>query len=189
MLSTSVTLLQRVRQREDHAAWQRFVVLYTPLLFRWTQVAGLPVQEAADLIQDVFIILATELPAFDYDPQRGNFRGWLKTITIRKCREQQRRRSLAVGRGGDEDPVATVADDEPDGFWEHEYRELLARRALDLMQDQFPPRVWQACWETVVNGATAAQAGQQLGMSEAAVYVAKFRVLRRLRQELAGLFE
>src|SRR5207302_9807265 len=67
MLSTSVTLLERVRQRDDQAAWERFVALYTPLLYRWAQRAGLADQDAADLVQDVFVLLMKELPSFEYD--------------------------------------------------------------------------------------------------------------------------
>src|SRR6185369_6361079 len=89
MLSTSVTLLERVRKRDDQAAWERFVALYTPLLYRWAQRAGLADQDAADLVQDVLVLLMQELPNFEYDAARRNFRGWLKTVTINKCRERQ----------------------------------------------------------------------------------------------------
>jgi len=148
MLSTSLTLLQRVRRREDHAAWERFVLLYTPLLYRWTRLTGLSEQDAGDLIQDVFVILMTELPQFEYDSQRANFRGWLKTITVRKCREWQRRKVVGTPRGGSEDGLDQIPDDPvADTFWEREYRECLVQRSLQLMQSQFEPRIWRACWE------------------------------------------
>ena len=90
MHSTSVTLLARVRRRDDQAAWQRFVELYAPLLFRWAQRAGMPDADAADLVQDVLTALLDELPNFEYDAHRS-FRGCLKAVTINKCRERQRR--------------------------------------------------------------------------------------------------
>lgn len=190
MTSTSVTLLKRVRQRDDQAAWERFVALYTPLLYRWAQRAGLPEQDAADLVQDVLLVLMKELPNFEYDGARGNFRGWLKTITINKCRERQRRHVLAAGAGGEEDRVQSVPGaDELDEFWETEYRQHLVRKALEVMRTEFEPKTWQACWEHTVNDKTAAEVGRELQMSEAAVYVAKSRVLRRLRQELSGLLD
>lgn len=190
MLTTSVTLLQRVKRCDDQSAWERFVALYTPLLFRWAQRAGLADQDAADLVQDVFIVLMKELPQFEYDSARQNFRGWLKTVTINKCREKQRRRVVAVGAGGENDPqLALFEDAQLDQFWEDEYRQHLVRKALEIMRTEFEDTTWQACWEHTVGGKTAAEVGQQLGLSEAAVYVAKSRVLRRLRQELAGLLD
>src|SRR5436190_12874328 len=107
MLSTSVTLLERVRRRDDQAAWERFVALYAPLLFRWARRTGLAEADAADLVQEVLVVLVRELPDFTYDAGQ-NFRGWLKTVTINKCRERQRRHNLAQGAGGGEDPLAGV---------------------------------------------------------------------------------
>jgi hypothetical protein len=70
-LSTSVTLLERVRRRDDQAAWECFVTLYTPLFFRWAQRAGLSDDDAADLVQDVLMVLMKELPTFEYDRPAG----------------------------------------------------------------------------------------------------------------------
>src|SRR5215510_6591385 len=121
MHSTSVTLLARVRRRDDQAAWQRFVELYAPLLFRWAQRAGLAEPDAADLVQDVLAALLDELPAFEYDARRS-FRGWLKTVTINKCRERQRKRQPAAGIGGGADPLVNVpAEDGWEEFWNDEY--------------------------------------------------------------------
>ena len=164
--------------------------MYTPLLYRWAQRAGLADQDAADLAQDVLVLLMKELPIFEYDDARRNFRGWLKTVTINKCREMQRRRVLAAGVGGEDDPLQAMAGGgDLEEFWNAEYRQHLVRKALEVMRTEFEPKTWQACWEHTVNDKTATEVGQELGMSEAAVYVAKSRVLRRLRQELAGLLE
>ena len=189
MHSTSVTLLGRVRRSDDQAAWQRFVALYTPLLFRWSQRAGLAEADAADLVQDVLLTLLKELPKFQYDAGRS-FRSWLKTVTTNKCRERQRRKRPAAGQGGENDPLQAVpAADQWEEFWNAEYQQQLVRRALEIMQTEFEPKTWRTCWEHTVNDKTAAAIGQELGLSEGAVYVAKSRVLRRLRQELAGLLE
>jgi len=190
MASTSLSLLQRVRRSDDHAAWERFVVLYTPMLLRWSRSAGLNEQDAVDLVQDVFSILLVELPRFEYDPTRGSFRAWLKTVTVNQCRKQQRKRQIAEGRGGDDDLLPTLpGGDAWEAYWDAEYQTHLIRRALEVMKAQFEPRLWQCCWELTVNGLSAAEIGRKLGMSESAVYVAKFRVIRHLRQELADLLD
>ncbi|MBC7817004.1 MAG: sigma-70 family RNA polymerase sigma factor, partial [Planctomycetaceae bacterium] len=95
MQTTSLTLLERVRQPNDQSAWERFVSLYSPLLFAFARRAGMNDNDAADVVQDVFLVLMDELPGFEYDAARKNFRGWLKTITVHKCRERQRRRGIA----------------------------------------------------------------------------------------------
>ncbi len=187
---TSLSLLQRVRQREDHAAWERFVVLYTPMLLRWSQRAGLSEQDAVDLVQDVFARLLVEMPRFEYDATRGSFRAWLKTVVTHLCRDRQRKQLLAQGCGGEDNPLAAIPGrDDWEAFWNAEYQDHLIRRALEVMQAQFEPRLWQCCWDLTVKGHSAAEVGERLGMTESAVYVAKFRVLRHLRQELAGLME
>jgi RNA polymerase sigma-70 factor, ECF subfamily len=189
MTSTSHTLLLRLRRREDHGAWERFVVLYTPLLLRWTQRAGFAEQDAVDLVQDVFAILIVEMPRFEFDNSRGPFRAWLKTVTLNQCRDRQRKRLIAPNGGQDQILAELPGNDVLEALWETEYQEQILRRAMEVMQSQFEPKTWQAAWEMTANRLTALETGQKLGLSEAAVYVAKSRVLRRLRQELAGLLD
>ena len=119
-----MTLLQRIRQPDDQAAWNRFVDLYSPMLFAWAKRAGMSEHDAVDLVQDVFLVLMAELPRFEYDATRKNFRGWLKTITVNKCRERQRRLNPVAAQGGSEGGLSSVVDDATvEAFWEGEYRQ------------------------------------------------------------------
>ncbi len=187
MDTTQVSLLDRLRQPGDAEAWARFVHLYTPLLFRWAARAGLRDHDAADLVQDVLTLLVQKLPEFTYDPAKS-FRGWLRAVTLNKWRERCRRAVLPVEKGGR--ALASVpAPAEDDPFWEAEYRQHLVGQALRLMQAEFQPATWQACWLHVVDGKSAAEVAAALGMTPGAVRAAKFRVLSRLRRELAGLVE
>jgi RNA polymerase sigma-70 factor (ECF subfamily) len=185
MHPTPVSLLQRLRQPAEQEAWARFVELYTPLLYYWARRLGLQAQDAADLVQDVFTVLVRTLPEFSYDHRRS-FRSWLRTVTLNKWRE---RRRLARP----DEPAGDLADVAgPDGsraLEDAEYRQHLARRALDLMRADFQPTTWKACWEHAVAGKPAAQVAAELGVSVDAVYAATYRVLRRLRQELDGLID
>jgi RNA polymerase sigma-70 factor (ECF subfamily) len=79
--------------------------------------------------------------------------------------------------------------DTAQAFWETEYRQMLAARALEIMRAEFEPATWQACWETVVSGRPAAEVASELGLTTNAVYLARSRVLRRLRCELQGLLD
>jgi RNA polymerase sigma-70 factor (ECF subfamily) len=188
MFTTSGSLLEQLRRPDEEAAWARFVKLYTPLIYTWGRRMGVPRQEAIDLVQDVLTILVQKLPEFSYDRSKS-FRSWLRTVTLNKLREQLRRRPGSMVNASDSflDDLARSADS--DTFEEKEYRRHLVRRALQLMQGDFAPTTWKACWEHIVSGRSAAEVGRELGISEGAVYVAKYRVLRRLRETLSGLLD
>jgi len=189
MDTTSVSLLERLREPADHeASWPRFVQLYTPLLYYWARQLGLESNDAADLVQEVFTVLVQKLPGFVYDRNKS-FRGWLRIITINKWREKRRRRTVEAGAVGLADGADVAEPDGAEAFAESEYQQHLVGRALELMQVEFEPATWQACWQCVVVGRTPADVAAELGITVNAVYLAKSRVLRRLHQELHGLLD
>jgi RNA polymerase sigma-70 factor (ECF subfamily) len=185
MHKTPPSLLEQLRQPGNPAAWERFVELYTPLLHSWARRLGAQPADAENLVQEVFVTLLKELPRFNYQPGK-RFRGWLWTVTANKYREHLRLPALAQVPEGAEEAAATA---ESEGIEEAEYRRYLVDRALRLMRADFEETTWKACWEYVVNGRAAAEVAADLGVSVNAVHLAKARVLRRLRQELAGLLE
>jgi RNA polymerase sigma-70 factor (ECF subfamily) len=144
--------------------------------------------DAADLVQEVFTTLVQKLPEFQYDRNKG-FRNWLRTVLLNKWRDRARRRVSATIVANEGDLAELVAPEASDTFAEVEYRQHLVSRALQLMQTEFPPKTWKACWEHVVAGRSAQEVAEELGISPGSVYVAKSRVLCRLRQELDGLLE
>lgn len=186
MDTTSISLLDQLKRPAGQNAWDRFVQLYTPLLYLWARRLGARDQEADDLVQDVFTILVQKLPQFVYNRDK-RFRGWLWTITLNKWREQRRQpaRDQAAGDALNDLPGPDNHQEVEDA----EYRQYIARRALELMRSDFQESTWQACWELVVERRPAQNVADELGLGIDAVYAAKSRVLRRLRQELAGLLE
>lgn len=190
MHTTPVSLLERLHQpgaASNPAAWNRFVELYTPLLHAWASRLNLSETDAADLVQDVFVVLLRKLPEFRYDPGQS-FRGWLRVVMANQWRDQQRR--APVPAVDDLHRVAdTAAPDPAEIFADREYRASLVRRALDLMRSDFEPATWQACWQVAAEGRAAAEVARELGLSVAAVYAANYRVLRRLRRDLAGFLD
>ena len=187
MHTTPVSLLERVRRPGEEAAWARFVDMYTPLLYYWACKIGLQESDAADLVQEVFTILVAKLPEFVYDRHKS-FRGWLRTILHNKWRDKERRRRAEPPVKADH-AVEQISAEDTEAFWEVEYRQQLVGRALELMQNEFQPTTWRACWEVVVSGRSAQDVAKELGISVDSVYAAKSRVLRRLRQELDGLLD
>lgn len=186
MESTPASLLLRVRVPGDEEAWQRLLRLVTPLLELWAGRLGLRADDVDELVQEVLATLAEKLPEFSYDRERS-FRGWLRTVAMNKWRHWRRRRAALPLTDAQADEL--VANDPAEAFWEKEFNEYLLARALDVMRSEFEPTTWKACWEHIALGRRAAEVGAELGISAGAVYVATSRVLKRLREELAGLME
>jgi RNA polymerase sigma-70 factor (ECF subfamily) len=184
---TPASLLLRIRRSDDQNSWRQFVELYTPLLYHWALRLCPNEHDAADLVQEVLLVISKRLADFNYDRQKS-FRGWLRTILMNKLRDIRRRKNVPLGTG-DMELDSLPSDDESNDLSEAEYRQLLVARALQVMKTQFQPTTWKACWEHVVEGRPASAIANELGISPNAVYVAKSRVLRRLRQELEGLLE
>lgn len=188
MHTTSASLLDLLRQTTSQEGWERFVKLYTPLLFFWARKLGMRDADASELVQEIFVVLVQRLPSFEYKRQKG-FRNWLRSVLLNKWRNSLRRAAITRMDGAEVD-VAEIADTlEQDVLAESEYRQHLMSHALELMRREFPQKTWQACWEHVVMGRSATEVAAQLGIVVGSVYVAKSRVLAKLRLELEGLID
>jgi RNA polymerase sigma-70 factor (ECF subfamily) len=180
------SLLEQLRRPAETAAWERFVQLYTPLLCHWARRLGLLGADAADLVEDVFAVLADKLSQFRHGPGE-RFRVWLWTITLDVFHARRRLAAGRLERKGElyAEPVADPAG----GLGEKEYRQYLVRRTLELIREEFPPATWRAFWGFAVGGRPADDVARESGISVGAVYLARGRVLRRLRAHLAGLLD
>lgn len=189
---TRVSLLARLKGGRDDGAWGEFVQLYAPVIYGFARKRGLQDSDAADLMQEVLRSVARNAEKMEYDPKRGTFRGWLYTVTRNKIYNflnGQRNRPRAVGDSAAQERLDSVPDPnaEPDGDWELEYRRRLSARAMEAVKDEFQPNTWKAFWGTAVEGRSAQEVGEELRMTPGAIYVAKSRVLARLREEVQRL--
>lgn len=184
---TPASLLDRLRHPGAGQAWSRFIDLYTPLLNHWARRLGVDQQDMADFLQDFFLLLLRKLPKFQYNPP-NRFRGWLRTTFLNHWRMTGRKRRRALPVGGT-DSLDHVAAEDTFSAEDGEYERFLVARAMDLMRGSFEEKTWKACWGVVVDDRPAAEVAAELELSVNAVYVAKSRVLRRLREELAGLMD
>ncbi len=198
MSETSASLLENLRERPDPRSWKRLVDLYWPLVYGWLRQRGLQHGDAEDIAQDVLQVLLRELPRFRYDRNRGSFRSWLRTITAnrlrgfrRKCRARRLTlESNLAGAAGElsldqlEDPSSPLSQ-----LWDLEHDQFLARRLLTEVEGEFEPATWQAFRRLACDGAGAALVAAELNISVNAVFIAKSRVLRRLRQKMHNLLE
>ena len=186
---TRPSLLVRIRDACNSDAWSEFVAIYSPLVYRYSRRRGLQSTDAADVTQEVFRAIARSIRRFEYDPGRGRFRAWLITVTRSKLRDfLARREGEAQGAGGTAaqgrlEAVASLDDEE--AFIEGEYRRCLFDWAAKEIRGEFEDTTWQAFWQTNVEGRPTHEAAASLGISAGAVYIARSRVLARLKQRIS----
>ena len=184
-----MSLLVRVRSGEP-AAWEAFAALYRPLMVGWLRGQGVPPGETDDLVQEIFLSVVRSLPQFDHSGRTGAFRAWLRTIACRRARDYWRTTGRAPPLGGGcdlrqlEDPESELAR-----RWDEEHDRYVFRCLLDLVGQEFEPATLRAFRRLVLDEAPGAVVAEELGVSVGAVYVARSRVLQRIRQEAEGLID
>ena len=192
--SISSTLLEQLRARRPEA-WQRLVRLYGPVSYRWCRRSNLNADDAADVLQEVLAAVMIHLPDFRRDRPEDSFGGWLAAITRNKIREHYRRRQgKAEARGGStaQRLLADIPQAEPSAESiqaDAQSAACLSRRMLEMIRVEFEARTWEAFWRAGVDGQSPSAVAADLGMSVAAVYKAKSRVLGRFREVLRELPE
>lgn len=177
--TTHASLIARLTDREDAMAWNEFLERYGALLRGFARRRGLSVADTDDVVQDVVAALVGALPQFHYDPARGRFRGYLKTIAVRAIQ----RRICQSGRAG---PLLDAADAASDGApeqeaeWESEWRQYHLRLAMRSIEVEFGPIDRMAFQRYAVEGMGARETAESLGVSVDQVYQSKSRIVRRL---------
>ena len=186
--STSISLLNRIQVKEA-TAWDRFAEIYTPLVLSWVRTAGLQPADAADVVQEVFCMIATKIENFRKEDPDARFRAWLWGITRNVLRQYFRTHGKGpVAKGGSSAqhmignaPEFLDAEQAPSSPDEDK---ALTFRAMMTIKGDFEETTWQAFWLMTIEGKIATEVAQELGMTSNAVRQAKYRVLCRLREEI-----
>jgi RNA polymerase sigma factor (sigma-70 family) len=187
--ATRRSLIVKLRDPADHAAWREFVTLYEPLVYRLARHKGLQDADANDLCQEVFRVVSQAIGGWDPDPGRGSFRAWLSRIARNLLINFLTRQPNHV-RGSGATSVQELLESQPEpdpsttAFFEAEYRKRLFQWAADLVKDEFTPTTWAAFWRTAIEGLPPKDVAAGVGISVGAVYIARSRVLARLRQRI-----
>jgi RNA polymerase sigma factor (sigma-70 family) len=179
--ATRASLLVRLRDRQDDGAWSEFVRLYAPVVYRFARRKGLQDADAADLTQEVLRGVSGSVGAFD--PALGLFRSWLFTLAHRRLYDfvQRSRRDQTVELM-EELPARSEEDS-----WNQEVERQLFVVAADLIRPAFSETTWQAFQLAAVEGHGGQEVAATLGISVAAVYLAKSRVMVKLKTEIVRL--
>jgi RNA polymerase sigma-70 factor (ECF subfamily) len=188
---TQPSLLIRLKDLGDHEAWDRFVDVYVPLVYGFARRHGLQEADARDLVQEVLAAVTTAMPHLDYDPERGRFRGWLYRVTCNKFRDFMRAQKHQCAGSGDSGWLGQMQEVplEREDAWEVEYRHNLFDAACTRVRPEFQATTWQAFWQAAVEGRPCSDVAHSLAISVGAVYIAKSRVLARLREVTRQLLE
>ncbi|HLJ95403.1 MAG TPA: sigma-70 family RNA polymerase sigma factor [Gemmataceae bacterium] len=193
MQETRQSLLVRAQAGEENA-WKDLTELYRPLIIGWLNRQGVPASDVEDLSQEVLLSVVKHLPGFEHSGRRGAFRSWLRTIVCSRTTDYWRAidaGAQASGGSGATAALQQLADPDSDlnRQWDEQHDRYVLDCLLDLMEEAFEPATLQAFRRLAIDGASGAEVAQELGLSVAAVYVAKSRVLQRIRQEAEGLLD
>jgi RNA polymerase sigma-70 factor (ECF subfamily) len=184
---TSLTLIDLLRRSpRDVGAWDRFVRRYRPRIYGWCRVRGLQEADAEDVAQDVIAILTRKMARFRYDPSRP-FRAWLKTITYHALSDLMASRSRAIGDRPTPSLESIAARDDLDRRLDELFDRELLEMAMARVRARVAAPTWDAFRLTTFEGHSGAEASRMLGIPVASVFVAKHRVQKALREEIARL--
>jgi RNA polymerase sigma-70 factor (ECF subfamily) len=185
MPDTRISLILRLPRSADAAAWREFVELYEPLVLRFARRRGLQEADAQDLVQRVFTSVAGAVDRWQPDAARGKFRAWLFRIARNHLINQAtlRRRERPVGGSTQLRRLQSEIDERSfeAGDVEVEYRRAVFESAAARVKRLVQPATWSAFWETMVVGRSCESVAEDLKMSVGAIYVARSRVVARLR--------
>jgi RNA polymerase sigma factor (sigma-70 family) len=183
---TRASLLVRLRDPQDEAAWTQFVAIYGPLIYGYARKQGLQDADAVDLSQDVLSSVSVAAGRLEYDPKRGTFRNWLFTVVRRKLSNWHRsRKNRPHGSGNPAVHRLLEQCPEPEqeqAQWDREWEERLYAWACAQVRGQVTEVTWQAFWKTAIDGQPGKQVAAELGLNIAAVYNARSRVTARLKE-------
>ncbi|HQR06617.1 MAG TPA: RNA polymerase sigma factor [Gemmatales bacterium] len=191
--ATPLSLLERLRHTPDEEAWQRFAGIYEPLLKKWLKAHAHSQGDTDDIVQDVLLTVFRKLGEFEHNGQTGAFRAWLRITAINRLRLlwREKRPALESDHQVFFGKLDLLADPHSDlsQRWDQEHDAHVAGQLLFQMEQEFAPATWHAFRRQVVEGASAKETSQEMGLSVNAVLIAKSRIMKRLRQLSLGLLE
>jgi RNA polymerase sigma-70 factor, ECF subfamily len=193
MAATRQSLLLRACAG-DEGAWHDLCELYRPLIAGWLRRQSVPETDIDDLMQEIFLAVVRGLPSFNHSGRRGAFRAWLRTIAYNYSCDYWKSPARRTAASGDEAAQSALglledADSPLNRYWDEEHDRYVLRCLLEAVELEFEPNTVRAFRLMALDGASGAEAADQLGISLTAVYIARSRVLSRLRELAEGLLD
>ena len=188
---TRASLILRLPDTADARAWDDFVAVYAPLVYRLARRHGLQPADSDDLVQEVLAAVARSVETWLTRDDRGPFRAWLLRIAKNHAMNALTRHKYRPIGTGDSDMARRLmqqADSNGDAAsrFDLEYRRELFRWAAECVREEISDRTWQAFWISTIEEQSIAAVAKQLEMSIGSVYIARSRVMARLREMVKG---
>lgn len=188
LYKTRESLLLRLKDQEDGSSWREFYTIYGRMIFGFALRFNLSHAEAEDIVQEVCIKVFRQILAFDYSPEQGRFRGWLKTVTrhavIDFIRRRDRRRNTSAQYRQHAEILMEEKDVEDDEVWRMEWEKALLETALERVYERVGARCQKVFKLFVIKRLPASEVAAMLGIEANAVYACKHRILKYIREEV-----
>jgi RNA polymerase sigma factor (sigma-70 family) len=191
---TCLSLLQRLKLSSAPEDWHRFTEMYQPMLRSWLRRSEIVSHDSDDLIQSVLMVVVRRLSDFDHNGNLGAFRSWLRTITCHCLKDHWRsKKGLNQGIGGSEvqERIAQLEDPQSQlsQMWNEEHDRHVMRQLLEQLKQEFEAKTWKAFQMFALESRPVNEVARELEMTTNAVFIAKSRVVARLRHESQGLLD
>lgn len=191
---TRPSLIVRLRDAQDERAWSEFLAIYESLIERLAFKRGLQHADARELVQEVLIAVSKAVENWNPDPARGSFRGWLLRIA-RNLAINLAKREGRIARGSGDSDLLRLLELQPDPAAEQtaeidlEFRRQAFTWAAEQIRQSFEESTWTAFWKTCVEQQPVDEVAAELRLTRGAVYVARSRVMARLRKEVSRVLD
>jgi RNA polymerase sigma-70 factor, ECF subfamily len=185
--NTRISLIARLSDISDHEAWREFAALYEPFIYRQGRRFGLQPADARELVQEVLIAVSKAVRNFEVAPDRGRFRTWLYAVGRNVClRYLAKLRSRELS--GQNSELTALLTELPNrestdtGELNIELQRHFFLAMSRQVRSEFRPNTWSAFWQTAVENHSIQSVAEGLKLSVGAVYVARSRVMARLKE-------
>lgn len=199
MIPTRRSLLIRLKDLDDQKSWQDFYDIYSRLIYGAAIKAGLTESEAEEVVQETVIGVSKAIGRYEYRPEECAFKSWLHAVTKRQVINQFRKR---LGKGLLLEPLPVRSDEDAqfneipdpasqalDEVFQREWEQTLLDAACERVKRQVSPEQFQIYDYYAVQGHGTLETVRALGVSPAKVYIAKNRVGKMVREQVAHLRE
>lgn len=181
--TTQPSLVMRLRDHSDASAWNEFVSVYSPLIYDFCRTRELQASDAADVTQEVLFRVSKAIRQFEYDRSKGHFRDWLARIVLNEIRRLTKKQVHIVTAPEELDDDSGTLE----SSWNEQFQHYIFSKALERSKSHFNEETWTMFKLSWLEKVPVDQVSQELGVALDRIYVARSRVLKRLRLEVAIL--
>lgn len=181
--TTSASLVLKLRNHSDVSAWSEFVDVYSPLIYGFCRVRNLQASDAADITQEVLLRVSKAVRTFEYDRAKGLFRDWLARVVLNEIRRYNKKTRPTATDPNDFDQEAGALE----SVWNDHFQQHIFAKAIERCKLHFGDETWSLFEKTWLQKRSAEEVARDLDIRIDRIYVARSRVLKRLRFEVGVL--